>query len=100
KPHAGAAGQDVIAGREVSADVWSAALERAIGEGGFVAQRLVEPARIVSSYVEVASGRRIERTEIETLGIFLVEGRFAGAYSRSKPATDGVVIDSSSHFNI
>jgi len=100
KPHAGAAGEDVMAGREASPSVWNAAVERALVERGWVAQRLVEPARIVTPYLEVATGRLVETREIETLGVFLVEGRFAGAWSRTRPAGDGVVIDSSSRFNV
>jgi glutamate/tyrosine decarboxylase-like PLP-dependent enzyme len=100
KPHAGAAGQDVILGAKANPQEWAAALERALGEPGWVAQRLVEPTQRTSEYVDVPSGLHVHRREVETLGIFLVEGRFAGAYSRTRAAEDGWVIDAASSFNV
>src|SRR5262249_54032 len=46
------------------------------------------------------NGQILHRKEIETLGIFLVEGRYAGAYVRSIPLETGIVVDSSSNFNV
>ncbi len=43
KPHAGAAGEGVVVGREQSASDWRAAVERATQRPGWVAQRLVSP---------------------------------------------------------
>jgi glutamate/tyrosine decarboxylase-like PLP-dependent enzyme len=100
KPHAGAAGEGVVVGREVTAAAWSAAVARALGEPGWIAQRLVEPSLLVSPYVDVTSGQKVAREEVETLGIFLVDGRFAGAYCRTKAARQGVVIDATASFNV
>ena len=100
KPHAGAAGEGVLVGREQSASDWRAAVERAARRAGWVAQRLASPRSTLTAYVDVRSGRVVRRKEIETLGIFLVEGRYAGAYVRSIPFATGIVVDSSSNFNV
>jgi glutamate/tyrosine decarboxylase-like PLP-dependent enzyme len=100
KPHAGAAGEGVLVGREQSASDWRAAVERATQRPGWVAQRLALPRPTLSAYVDARSGRVVRRKEIETLGIFLVEGRYAGAYVRSIPFATGIVVDSTSNFNI
>ncbi|HXN31235.1 MAG TPA: pyridoxal-dependent decarboxylase, partial [Polyangiaceae bacterium] len=100
KPHAGAAGEGVLVGREQSASDWRAAVERATQQPGWVAQRLVSPRPTSTAYVDTRSGRVVRRKEIETLGIFLVEGRYAGAYVRSIPFATGIVVDSSANFNV
>jgi glutamate/tyrosine decarboxylase-like PLP-dependent enzyme len=100
KPHAGAAGEGILVGREQSASDWLAAVERATRRPGWVAQRLASPRPVSTAYVEARSGRIVRRKEIETLGIFLVEGRYAGAYVRSIPFANGIVVDSSSNFNV
>jgi glutamate/tyrosine decarboxylase-like PLP-dependent enzyme len=100
KPHAGAAGEGVLVGREQSASDWRAAVERATRRPGWVAQRLASPRPTSTTYVDARSGRVVNRKEIETLGIFLVEGRYAGAYVRSIPFATGIVVDSSSNFNV
>jgi glutamate/tyrosine decarboxylase-like PLP-dependent enzyme len=100
KPHAGAAGEGVLVGREQSASDWRAAVERATQRPGWVAQRLASPRPTLTAYVDARSGRVVRRKEIETLGIFLVEGRYAGAYVRSIPFATGIVVDSSSNFNM
>jgi glutamate/tyrosine decarboxylase-like PLP-dependent enzyme len=100
KPHAGAAGEGVMVGREQSASAWRAAVERATERPGWIAQRLVSPRSTLTAYVDSRSGRVRRRKEIETLGIFLVEGRYAGAYVRSIPVAAGIVVDSSSNFNV
>jgi len=100
KPHAGAAGEGVVVGREQRASDWRAAVERATLRPGWVAQRLVSPRPTRTAYVEPRSGRVVRRKEIETLGIFLVEGRYAGAYVRSIPIATRIVVDSSSNFNV
>jgi L-2,4-diaminobutyrate decarboxylase len=99
KPHAGAAGEGVLVGREQDARTWRAAIARATAEPGWVAQRLVEPRLLACSYLD-EHGRRGEQREVETLGVFLVDGRFAGAYSRTKPVEDGLVIDAACSFNV
>jgi len=100
KPHAGAAGEGVLVGREQSTADWRVAVERATQRPGWVAQRLVPPRPTLTAYVDARSGRVVHRKEIETLGIFLVEGRYAGAYVRSIPLATGIVVDSSSNFNV
>jgi glutamate/tyrosine decarboxylase-like PLP-dependent enzyme len=100
KPHAGAAGEGVLVGREQRPSDWRAAVEHAARRPGWVAQRLVSPCPTLTAYVDARSGRVVRRKEIETLGIFLVEGRYAGAYVRSIPAATGIVVDSSSNFNV
>lgn len=100
KPHAGAAGEGVLVGREQSASDWRAAVECATRRPGWVAQRLASPLPTSTAYVDARSGRVVHRKEIETLGIFLVEGRYAGAYVRSIPFGTGIVVDSSSNFNV
>jgi L-2,4-diaminobutyrate decarboxylase len=100
KPHAGAAGEGVLVGREQSASDWRAAVARATQRPGWVAQKLASPRSTRTAYVDVRSGRVVRRKEIETLGIFLVEGRYAGAYVRSIPLATGIVVDSSSNFNV
>jgi glutamate/tyrosine decarboxylase-like PLP-dependent enzyme len=100
KPHAGAAGEGVVVGREQSASDWRAAVERATRRPGWVAQRLASPRPTHTAYVDTRSGRVVHRKEIETLGIFLVEGRYAGAYVRSVPFATGIVVNSSSNFNV
>jgi glutamate/tyrosine decarboxylase-like PLP-dependent enzyme len=100
KPHAGAAGEGVLVGREQSAPDWRAAVENATRRAGWVAQRLASPRPTITTYVDARSGRVVRRKEIETLGIFLVEGRYAGAYVRSIPIGQGIVVDSSSNFNV
>ena len=100
KPHAGAAGEGVLVGREENAGDWRAAVERARKEPGWVAQRLASPRSTSTAYVDVRSGLVMRRREIETLGIFLVEGRYAGAYVRSTPVDTGIVVDGSSNFNV
>jgi glutamate/tyrosine decarboxylase-like PLP-dependent enzyme len=100
KPHAGAAGEGVVVGREQRKSDWRAAVERAIRRPGWVAQRLVSPRPTRTAYVDVRSGRVVRHKEVETLGIFLVEGRYAGAYVRSIPFATGIVVDSSSNFNV
>jgi glutamate/tyrosine decarboxylase-like PLP-dependent enzyme len=100
KPHAGAAGEGVVVGREQRKSDWRTAVERATQRPGWVAQRLVSPRPTLTAYVDVRSGRVVHRKEIETLGIFLVEGRYAGAYVRSIPFATGIVVDSSSNFNV
>ena len=100
KPHAGAAGEGVLVGREQSASDWRAAVEQATRRPGWIAQRLAAPRPTNTAYVDARSGRVVHRKEIETLGIFLVEGRYAGAYVRSIPVATGIVVDSSSNFNV
>jgi glutamate/tyrosine decarboxylase-like PLP-dependent enzyme len=100
KPHAGAAGEGVVVGREQRKSDWRTAVERATRQPGWVAQRLVSPRPTLTAYVDARSGRVVSRKEIETLGIFLVEGRYAGAYVRSIPFATGIVVDSSSNFNV
>jgi glutamate/tyrosine decarboxylase-like PLP-dependent enzyme len=100
KPHAGAAGAGALVGREQSAADWRAAVERASRRPGWVAQRLASPRPTCTAYVDTQSGRLVRRKEIETLGIFLVEGRYAGAYVRSIPFATGIVVDSTSNFNV
>jgi len=100
KPHAGAAGEGVLVGREQTASAWRVAVERARQRPGWVAQRVVSPRPTLTEYVDERSGRVVRRKEIETLGIFLVEGRYAGAYVRSTPVENGIVVDSSSNFNV
>ena len=100
KPHAGAAGEGVVVGREQRSPIGAAAVERATRRPGWVAQRLVSPRPTLTAYVDARSGRVVRRKEIETLGIFLVEGRYAGAYVRSIPFATGIVVDSSSNFNV
>ena len=100
KPHAGAAGEGVLVGREQSAPDWRVSVERAARRPGWVAQRLASPRPTLTAYVDARSGRVVRRKEIETLGIFLVEGRYAGAYVRSIPFATGIVVDSSSNFNV
>jgi glutamate/tyrosine decarboxylase-like PLP-dependent enzyme len=100
KPHAGAAGEGVVVGREQRASDWRAAVARATRRRGWVAQRLALPRPTITAYVDVRNGRVVRRKEIETLGIFLVEGRYAGAYVRSIPLATGIVVDSSSNFNV
>jgi len=100
KPHAGAAGEGVMVGREQRGADWRAAVECATRRPGWVAQKLVSPCPTLTAYVEARSGRSVHRKEIETLGIFLVEGRYAGAYVRSIPFGTGIVVDSSSNFNV
>lgn len=100
KPHAGAAGEGVLVGREESASDWRTGVERATRRPGWVAQRLASPRPTRTAYVDTRSGRIARRKEIETLGIFLVEGRYAGAYVRSIPFATGIVVDSSSNFNV
>jgi glutamate/tyrosine decarboxylase-like PLP-dependent enzyme len=100
KPHAGAAGEGVLVGSEQGASDWRTAVERATRRPGWVAQRLASPRPTLTAYVEGRSGRVGRRKEIETLGIFLVEGRYAGAYVRSIPFATGIVVDSSSNFNV
>ena len=100
KPHAGAAGEGVVVGREQSASDWRAAVERATRQPGWVAQRLASPLPTHTAYVDARSGRVVHRKEIETLGIFLVEGRYAGTYVRSVPFATGIVVNSSSNFNV
>jgi glutamate/tyrosine decarboxylase-like PLP-dependent enzyme len=100
KAHAGAAGEGVLVGREQSASDWHAAVKRASQRPGWVAQRLASPRPTTTAYVDARSGRVVRRKEIETLGIFLVEGRYAGAYVRSIPFATGIVVDSSSNFNV
>jgi glutamate/tyrosine decarboxylase-like PLP-dependent enzyme len=100
KPHAGAAGEGVLVGREQGASNWRAAVERATRRPGWVAQRLASPRPTLTAYVNARSGRVVRRKEIETLGIFLVEGKYAGAYVRSNPWATGIVVGSSSNFNV
>jgi glutamate/tyrosine decarboxylase-like PLP-dependent enzyme len=100
KPHAGAAGEGVLVGREQSASDWRAAVERATRRAGWVAQRLASPRPTRTAYVDARSGLAVRRQEIETLGIFLVEGRYAGAYVRSIPLATGIVVGGSSNFNV
>jgi glutamate/tyrosine decarboxylase-like PLP-dependent enzyme len=100
KPHAGAAGEGVVAGREQRKSDWRTAVERATRQPGWVAQRLVSPRPTLTAYIDARNGRVVRRKEIETLGIFLVEGRYAGAYVRSIPFATGIVVDSSSNFNV
>ena len=100
KPHAGAAGEGVVVGREQRRSDWRTAVERATRQPGWVAQRLVSPRPTLTAYVDARSGRVVRRKEIETLGIFLVEGQYAGAYVRSIPFGTGIVVDSSSNFNV
>ena len=100
KPHAGAAGEGVLVGREQSPSDWRAAVEHATLRPGWVAQRLASPRPTLTAYVDARTGRVVRRKEIETLGIFLVEGRYAGAYVRSIPIEQGIVVDSSSNFNV
>jgi len=100
KPHAGAAGEGVLVGREQSASDWRAAVGRASRRPGWVAQRLASPRTTSTAYFDARRGRVVRRKEIETLGIFLVEGRYAGAYVRSIPFATGIVVDSSSNFNV
>jgi glutamate/tyrosine decarboxylase-like PLP-dependent enzyme len=100
KPHAGAAGEGVLVGREQSASDWRTAVEQSTRQLGWVAQRLASPRSTSTAYVDARSGRVVHRKEVETLGIFLVEGRYAGAYVRSIPFATGIVVDSSSNFNV
>lgn len=100
KPHAGAAGEGVLVGREQRTSDWRAAVERASQRPGWVAQRLAVPLPTHTAYVDMRNGRVVRREEIETLGIFLVEGRYAGAYVRSIPFGSGIVVDASSNFNV
>jgi glutamate/tyrosine decarboxylase-like PLP-dependent enzyme len=100
KPHAGAAGEGVVVGREQRRSDWRSAVERAARQPSWVAQRLVSPCPTLTAYIDARSGRVVRRKEIETLGIFLVEGRYAGAYVRSIPFGTGIVVDSSSNFNV
>jgi glutamate/tyrosine decarboxylase-like PLP-dependent enzyme len=100
KPHAGAAGEGVVVGREQRKPDWLTAVEQATRRPGWVAQRLASPRPTIAAYVDVRSGLIVRRKEIETLGIFLVEGRYAGAYVRSIPFATGIVVDSSSNFNV
>jgi glutamate/tyrosine decarboxylase-like PLP-dependent enzyme len=100
KPHAGAAGEGIVVGREQRRSDWRTAVGRATRQPGWVAQRLVSPCPTLTAYVDARSSRVVRRKEIETLGIFLVEGRYAGAYVRSIPFGTGIVVDSSSNFNV
>jgi glutamate/tyrosine decarboxylase-like PLP-dependent enzyme len=100
KPHAGSAGSGVIAGINIDAARWRAAVELACRTPGTIAQRLAEPLARQGRYVDTSSGFLLSQREVETLGIFLVDGRFAGAYSRSQPAERGVVIDARASFNV
>jgi glutamate/tyrosine decarboxylase-like PLP-dependent enzyme len=100
KPHAGAAGEGVVIGREQGIAQWRAAVDRATQRPGWVAQRLALPRPTLTAYVDMRSGRTLHRKETETLGIFLVEGKYAGAYVRSTSVSNGIVIDSSSNFNV
>jgi glutamate/tyrosine decarboxylase-like PLP-dependent enzyme len=101
KPHAGAAGEGVTIGRELGDAPWRAAVQRAMQEPGWIAQRLVEPRVVRRTYIEPETGLRVRRREVETLGVFLVEGRYAGAYVRSVPAAPGesIVVGADSSFN-
>ena len=100
KPHAGAAGEGVRVGSEQHASDWRSAVQRATRTAGWVAQKLASPRPTYNTYVDVESGRLVRRKEIETLGIFLVEGNYAGAYVRSIPFGTGIVVDASSNFNV
>jgi len=100
KPHAGASGQGVMVGREQSATDWRAAVARATRRPGWVAQKLASPRETRTAYVDTRSGRVMRRKEVETLGIFLVEGRYAGAYVRSIPSASGIVVGGTSNFNV
>jgi glutamate/tyrosine decarboxylase-like PLP-dependent enzyme len=100
KPHAGAAGEGVKVGREHTASEWRALAQQSTRKSGWVAQRLVVPQPTYNEYMDVETGQVIRRKEIETLGIFLVEGRYAGAYVRSIPVGAGIVVDASSNFNV
>ena len=83
-----------LAASKNAVDWRTAAVERSRKEPGWVAQRLVSPRSTGTAYVDVRSGLVMRRREIETLGIFLVEGRYAGAYVRSTPVDTGIVVDS------
>jgi glutamate/tyrosine decarboxylase-like PLP-dependent enzyme len=100
KPHAGAAGEGVLIGREQNKSDWRMAVERAAKGPGWVAQKLLTPLPTRPAYFDSRTGRVMRRQEVETLGIFLVEGKYAGAYVRSIPVAKGLVVDSTSNFNI
>jgi L-2,4-diaminobutyrate decarboxylase len=100
KPHAGSAGADVIAGCEATPSDFARAIDRAIREPGWIAQRFVMPSPGHASYVDVERDTTTTLREIETLGVFLVDGKYAGVWSRSKPVSEGAIIDASARFNV
>ncbi len=99
KPHAGLCGEGVCAGAEASPRLWRDKLARAASEAGWILQAFVEPRPVSLPYVHLSSRRTVWVRSVETLGVFLVAGRFAGAYARSKPAGGGTIIDGASSFN-
>lgn len=99
KPHAGAAGEGVVIGLEAPAATFRRAVARAITEPGWIAQRFAAPRERTATYLDRATGRPVPRREVETIGVFLVGGRYAGAWTRSKEVGDGLVIDAGAGFN-
>ena len=100
KPHAGAAGEGVVIGLEASPATFRRAIARALAEPGWIAQRFAPPRERIATHLDRATGQRVPRREVETIGVFLVEGRYAGAWTRSKQVGDGLVIDAGASFNV
>lgn len=77
-------GKDVFVGRFVSAAAWAAALDRALGDGDWIAQAYTPPAR------ELLCARDSGLAPHDVIwGFFAFGGRYAGAFVRARAAGGG-----------
>lgn len=79
-------GADVLIGRFMSEEDWEDSLDLLLGNGHWVAQQFSAPDTILS-----AESTCVVNEFDPVWGIFAVNGEYAGAYVRTKPAGSGVI---------
>jgi hypothetical protein len=93
KPSGSYGGVGVVVGPEVSAQVWQAALDAAITEGGYILQAHVTVDRLTMQFVEVATGSVHEAAVPFCIAPYLFGGVACGAYLRFAVPGAGPVVN-------
>ncbi|MEU4191022.1 hypothetical protein AB0E69_03930 [Kribbella sp. NPDC026611] len=93
KPNGNYGGVGVVVGPEVDAAAWTAAVDAAVQEGGYVVQRHVDVDRLTMQFVRMATGE-VEQADVPfCIAPYLFGGTPAGAYLRFTVPGAGPVVN-------
>jgi hypothetical protein len=93
KPSGSYGGVGVVVGPEVSEEVWGAAVDAALGEGGYILQSHIPVDRLTMQFVKVATGEIHEASVPFCIAPYLFGGVAAGAYLRFAVPGAGPVVN-------
>jgi hypothetical protein len=82
KPGDGSSGRDVLLGRDTGAEQWLQSLERAVADGSFLVQELIDCDPLPMDFVNITTGDVVSQGVPCCFGPYLFGGRQCGGFLR------------------